>query len=707
MATDESKIIVKLEAEINKLTTQLNKANKRISNFEKKAARSARVVKAEFKGLDTALKVAIGAITLRQAARLSDTYTEIGSRLKLVTSSTEELTKAQQGVFAISQRTRQSFAATAELYQRLAQSTDGLVDNQDDLLSITETVNKAIAVSGVSSQAAQAAIVQLGQGLSAGALRGQEFNSVVEQTPRLAKALADGLGVNIGQLRELSKQGALTSDVVVRALQNQAQAIDTEFLRVNSTIGQAFQTLENTFVRIVGGAAEASGAQRGVTDAIIDFSKALNDPDIQAGINTIAVAAVDAFSALTSAVSTSTEVIKFLAEEVSAAVNGIASDDIVRLQDEAQKIQDLLDSGQFSPSRIRFFGQNGVVEYWSDDELNAELANINAAIDQARSNIKPLIPQVADGGQPASVAAPNSAATVTLPDAGAEKAIEKADALLSNLRRQVDLYGEVSKAAEIRYQIESGALDNITPLQRSMLEMEAELLDQLRMKEALTRELESVRIDSLTTEQAAVEQLQNKYRTLTEAVQQGLVSQEEAAAIAGNLAQRFEEANEKVDEMSEFTRQAARNMQDAFADFLFDPFDHGLDGMLKSFAQTLQRMAAEATAAKLFDLLGGGLAASGNPVLAAAGTIFSAGGRVNGGPVLPGFGYTVGERGPEMFVPNVAGMIVPSNEMSGGTQIDNINMSFPGITNPRDAKRAAGAAGRELSRAIESGRRYS
>lgn len=154
-------------------------------------------------------------------------------------------------------------------------------------------------------------------------------------------------------------------------------------------------------------------------------------------------------------------------------------------------------------------------------------------------------------------------------------------------------------------------------------------------------------------------------------------------------------AEEAAGGMAVFADQAARNMQDAFADFLFNPFDQGLKGMVRSFAQTMQRMAAEALAANIFGALtkgsgggGGGLFSS----LFAKGASFFSGGmsssgtytaaniapRALGGPVMSGTPYLVGERGPELMVPKTAGTIVPNNALGGGNQNIRIVNQFDG-----------------------------
>lgn len=139
--------------------------------------------------------------------------------------------------------------------------------------------------------------------------------------------------------------------------------------------------------------------------------------------------------------------------------------------------------------------------------------------------------------------------------------------------------------------------------------------------------------------------------------------------ISGTLDEVGVKAGAKFDEMSTFADQAARNMQDVFADFLFDPFSNGLKGMLKGFIDVIRRMIAEAAAAKIFEALGFGK--GGGKDGGILGTIIGAliPGKAVGGPVTGGSPYIVGERGPELFVPGRSGSIVPNNKLGGGGQV--------------------------------------
>lgn len=193
--------------------------------------------------------VALGGRALVQYA---DEYKSLQSQLKLTTGSQEEFAKASEEVFQIAQRSRQALSGTTQLYASLQRSTESLGYSQDRLLGVTETINKAITVSGTSAGAAEAALMQLGQGFASGTLRGEELNSVLEQAPRLAKAIADGMGVEVGQLRKLGEAGKITADQVFKALEGQSGVIGAEFDKMGVTVGSSLTVLRNQTVKLVG-----------------------------------------------------------------------------------------------------------------------------------------------------------------------------------------------------------------------------------------------------------------------------------------------------------------------------------------------------------------------------------------------------------------------------------------------------------------------
>ncbi|EKU39732.1 transglycosylase SLT domain protein [Acinetobacter sp. WC-141] len=146
------------------------------------------------------------------------------------------------------------------MYQRFSDNAKTLNLTMEDTARLTETVSKAVAISGASAEAADAALVQFGQALASGTLRGEELNSVMEQTPALAKAIAQGMGITVGQLRSVAAEGKITSKEIVKALNNVQDDVDALFAKTDITIGQSLTLLNNEITKFVGEAGKGSGA---------------------------------------------------------------------------------------------------------------------------------------------------------------------------------------------------------------------------------------------------------------------------------------------------------------------------------------------------------------------------------------------------------------------------------------------------------------
>ncbi|WP_416406443.1 tape measure protein [Paracidovorax citrulli] len=205
-------------------------------------------------------------------AATADQVNNLQGRIKLVTGENENFAKSWQGVTEVALRTHSALEETGVLFTRLTQAGKDAGLNTaaatKQSLALTETINQAIQLSGASAQASSAAITQLVQGLQGGALRGDEFNSVMEQSPRLARALADGLGVTTGELRKMAEAGLLTSDTVIKALQGQSQTVATEFSKLPPTVGRALQDLSTQWTLYVGETDKATGASAAAATAI-------------------------------------------------------------------------------------------------------------------------------------------------------------------------------------------------------------------------------------------------------------------------------------------------------------------------------------------------------------------------------------------------------------------------------------------------------
>ncbi|MDC5207436.1 tape measure protein [Acinetobacter baumannii] len=201
-----------------------------------------------------------GLVTVGAAISKMDTYTGLQNRLKLVTNNQSELNKATEDTFRIAQKTYSAWDSVLQVYQRFSDNAKTLNLTMDDTARLTETVSKAVAISGASAQAADAALVQFGQALASGTLRGEELNSVMEQTPALAKAIAQGMGITVGELRSIAAEGKITSQEIVKALRNVESDVDALFAKTDITIGQSLTLLNNEITKFVGEAGKGSGA---------------------------------------------------------------------------------------------------------------------------------------------------------------------------------------------------------------------------------------------------------------------------------------------------------------------------------------------------------------------------------------------------------------------------------------------------------------
>lgn len=261
--------------------TDLRKGEKQVESsfgrMEKLAKRTAATIGGIFAGIqlfDFA----------KEIVNTADTMKLLEGRLKLVTDSNEQFADAQKKLFDISNKTRTAYEGTLTLYARMARAARTTGTTQEDMLRVTESVSKALIVSGASTAEAQGALVQLSQGLAANALRGQEMNSVLEQIPRVAQLVSDGLEIGTASLRDMGAEGELTAKKVIDAILSQTDIIDQEFKMMPKTVGQSITVATNHWQKFVAEFDKASG----MTDAIIDgiygivnAMKGLDAKDIQ------------------------------------------------------------------------------------------------------------------------------------------------------------------------------------------------------------------------------------------------------------------------------------------------------------------------------------------------------------------------------------------------------------------------------------------
>ncbi len=196
-----------------------------------------------FDGLRSILAGVAAAVSINEIVQLSDTVTNLRNRLISVSPTLKDVENQFNAIAGIALQSRAPLEAVGDLYFRIARAGGELGLSQRQAADITETLAKSLAMTGVSAQEAAGPLLQIGQALQSGRFQGDELRSVLEGMPMVSKALADELGVTIGELRKLGSEGKITADVFVRAMERAKAGVDEAFGRTIPTISQAFTQL--------------------------------------------------------------------------------------------------------------------------------------------------------------------------------------------------------------------------------------------------------------------------------------------------------------------------------------------------------------------------------------------------------------------------------------------------------------------------------
>jgi len=229
------------------------------------------------------LKVAAASIvtvaSAKQVIAYADAWLTVTNKLVNHVKVNEQLADVQERVFNIAQQTRSSLEATATLYGRLTAATGEFIKNGETVGDLVSNINRALQVSGATTAEAEGALVQLSQAFGAGALRGEEFNSVNEAAPRLMVALADSLGVARGSLKQMAADGKLTTEVLYKAWGGQSKAameIQNEFQKMTATSAAKLQVANNNLTRWIGTNKTAVSVAKSYGDSAIYLSESLD-----------------------------------------------------------------------------------------------------------------------------------------------------------------------------------------------------------------------------------------------------------------------------------------------------------------------------------------------------------------------------------------------------------------------------------------------
>lgn len=261
---------IKVSSNSTQARQDLGKLQRSVGNIEK----SVSTLNKAFVGLAAGIGAAFSAAAASKGInRVTDSLTNLENRVALVTGRTQKLNDTMDALYSISKRTRAPVDLAANTFNRFGLALKGTGRSSADILKAVTSINKAIAISGASTESARAALTQFGQGIASGTLRGEELNSVLEQAPRLAQAIADSMELPLGALRKVAAEGKITSEIAFEALLTQAGKLDEEFMSMEQTSQQAMVVMRDQIGRTV---AEIS-KQLNLTGAYVNRINRISD----------------------------------------------------------------------------------------------------------------------------------------------------------------------------------------------------------------------------------------------------------------------------------------------------------------------------------------------------------------------------------------------------------------------------------------------
>ena len=621
--------------------------------------------------------------------QLADEAKTLEARLRLASTSAQEYAQAQADVNAIADRTHAPLTATADLYGKMAVAMREMGRGQADAAASTEAVAQTLRLSGTSAGAAQGALLQFGQALASGVLRGDEFNSMMEAAPRLAQALAEGLNVPRGALRKLAEEGKLTADQVIGALLSQKDKLAAEYAQLPITVADSLTDVRNQFMRMVAGFDQATGTTRALSGALATLTEnmglvatavaavaavmigrgagalaaymAQTWAEVQAtraavvadtaraaslrgigmgaaaatpgvtmmgramallggpvGVIVTAVSALGLWALATRDAAKDTDSMAKSADGLADSMNRVTAVDaaarIVKLRDALARTT----ANPAGATRLRemIAANEQVIKAAAEQQ-----ARIQAELDKATSK---KAPGAGDKTDPAAERAKQLASQLN-------SARDEMEKLSGALQQQVATLGQGDQAV-LQYRLTLGDLSEQVKLMgpegeqwRASILAQAQALKDLETQAWANSEAEKARQQLIEDGRQLAESVRTDYDVLTAAMERyrgllaaGAIDQQTFNRAVEQAGEKFNGLSPQVektgDTINEFAVQAARNIQSTFADFLFQPFEDGLKGMLKKFGETLRRMVAELLAQKiLMDMLGA-LAGMDNPI---------------------------------------------------------------------------------------------
>lgn len=422
MSTSGANLRVRVSADLADIKQGLAVLRGDMAKLKREGERSAPDTarwKASLGGIRTQLAGILSVYAALRAVRWytdqADEAANLAGRLRLATKSQQEFAAAQRGTYQIAQRSSAELSSIVGLYSTLAQTT-GM--SQQGVLALTDVLAQSFRVSSASAADTARGMVQIQQALAGGTLRAEEFNSIIETSPRIVQALADHFGISFGQVRQYVNEGKVSSREFAEAMLKASGDIQQDFDKLPVTVSSATQQVRNALLAMVGDTDNATGASNDLATSILELARMLESPEVMSGFNTFVGGIATAVGALMRFMSTTANVTKFLAESVAARVAGPMAEDTVRVEARIERlkktlsgVQALQDKGlRGLPQYMGTLGSELTLGDYASGDPAKVIARLQGELDKENAKLKLGIELKEGAAAAAAAAAANTGA---------------------------------------------------------------------------------------------------------------------------------------------------------------------------------------------------------------------------------------------------------------------------------------------------------
>lgn len=268
---------------IDKSAQDSSKSLGKLDNSSRNAGKGMGSAAGSANSLKTSLTALAGAISVSLIMQWGSAFLEVADNMtqlqaRIARLSTDAATAKQtfSDIAAISSRTGSSISDTTKLWETLTSSLKEAGATNAQVLNLTDTLQKIGRIGGSSTEEMANALRQFGQSIASGTIRAEEFNSILEQMPELARQIASGLGISMGELRQRMLEGKLTAQDALNAIQDRTSQINSEFSKLPRTMSQATNSLEVSFATLVAAINNATGASTTMVSIVDSLTSALD-----------------------------------------------------------------------------------------------------------------------------------------------------------------------------------------------------------------------------------------------------------------------------------------------------------------------------------------------------------------------------------------------------------------------------------------------